>query len=49
MKNRWDKIEDPSRNFLYGDIIEDQGPSKLGRGLVFIVLKQNLLLNYKQV
>jgi hypothetical protein len=33
MKKRWDKIEDPFRNFLYGDIIEDQGSSKLERGL----------------
>jgi len=38
MKNRWDKIEDPSRNFLFGDIIEDQGSSKLGRGLTFTAI-----------
>ncbi len=28
-----DAIEDPFGNFLYGDTIEDQGSSNMGRGI----------------
>jgi hypothetical protein len=31
---KWDTLEDPFRNFLYGDIIEDEGSSNTGGGLV---------------
>jgi hypothetical protein len=33
-EKKWDTLEDPFRNFLYGNIIQDQGSSNTGGGLV---------------